>query len=71
MTPTHTSDWSKRDNFCGGYTQYRIELTQTDHGWYQRHIWRKDDGTTNVEEWIPSFDYSKRPGWLAGFKAAA
>ena len=69
MKPTHTTDWSKPDNFCGGYTQYRIEVTRTDHGWYQRHIWRAPDQEEKVEDWIPSFDYSKHPTWLFGYKA--
>lgn len=53
MQPTHSTDWSKPGDFYG-MTQYRIEFTRTDHGLYQRHVWRNDEGETEIQDWIPS-----------------
>lgn len=63
IQPQYTTEWSKPTDFTGGFTQYRIELSKTDHGWYQRHIWRHKDGRTETDDWIASLDFS-RPGAL-------
>ena len=34
-----------------GLTHYRIWQKKTAHGMWQRHEWKREDGTTDMEEW--------------------
>lgn len=45
-----------------GLTHYRIWQKKTAHGMWQRHEWKREDGTTNMEEWIASPNL----GWSVG-----
>ena len=36
-----------------GATHYRIWNKLTPHGMFQRHEWMMEDGSSNVEGWIP------------------
>ena len=38
-----------------GMKSYRIEINAGDpYRWFQRHIWTREDGTTEVDDWIPT-----------------
>lgn len=38
-----------------GFTTFQIEARALDDGqWQQRHIWYRADGSTHIEDWIPS-----------------
>lgn len=38
----------------GGYVSYRIYKGFDGLRWFQRHEWLRADGTTEMEDWIPS-----------------
>lgn len=52
------TDWvstSNRPAWDGsGISGYRVWMMFDGLRYWQRHEWKKDDGATNMEDWIPS-----------------
>ena len=54
-----------------GFASYRIEVDATEpHRPMQRHIWTRDDGTVEVEQWIPTISASREALLKCGFRSA-
>lgn len=49
----------------GGYVAYRIWQEFDGRAWFQRHEWKRADGTLEMENWIRG-----AAGWSAGSIAA-
>lgn len=49
---TRRTEWIAYGHF--GFSHYRIWMRKTAHGMFQRHEWRRDDGTEDMDDWIPS-----------------
>ena len=44
-----------------GFTHYRIEIdTGNSRQHFQRHIWTRDDGSEDVNDWITSFQHTAK-----------
>ena len=39
----------------GGFSAYRIWKEFDGRGWFQRHEWKHGDGSTEMDDWIPTF----------------
>lgn len=39
----------------GGYVAYRIWFETDGRSYFQRHEWKRADGTIEMDGWIPSF----------------
>ena len=39
----------------GGYVAYRIWFHGDGRSWFQRHEWKRADGSFELNAWIPSF----------------
>lgn len=37
-----------------GVSHYRIWKQQDGHRWFQRHEWKREDGSIEMDDWIPS-----------------
>lgn len=48
---TRRTDWLSLD----GVSPFRIWKQFDGLRWFQRHEWRKADGSVEMDEWIPSF----------------
>lgn len=44
----------------GGYVAYRIWQQFDGLRWFQRHEWKRADGSLEMDEWIPGF-----AGWAS------
>ena len=58
---TRVTDWIAFGH--NGVSHYCIWQRQTPHGMFQRHEWRRDDGSTRMDDWIKGGS-----GWTAGAK---
>ena len=36
-----------------GYSHYRIWQEFNGRDWFQRHEWKRDDGSLSLDDWIP------------------
>lgn len=66
MERTFVNNWSDYQHF--GMKAYRIWLMETVHGWFQRHEWQRTDGSTLLQDWIPTNAtpddrYKQAPGY--------
>lgn len=43
----------------GGYTHYRIWIGDNGIAYYQRHEWKRVDGSIEMQDWIPTYGGSK------------
>lgn len=54
---TRRTDWFAFGHY--GYSHYRIWQMFDGLRWFQRHEWKREDGTTEIEKWINGVS-----GWL-------
>jgi hypothetical protein len=47
---TRRTDWVPYGHY--GFAAYRIWMRRTEHGMFQRHEWKRDDGSIDLEDWI-------------------
>ena len=66
MTDIRVTNWSQNSDFHGGYVSYRIWKKLTPHGFFQRHEWRHENGSTHCGPWIQT-----KVGFLDGMTAVS
>jgi hypothetical protein len=49
---TRVTPWAAFGHY--GLARVRIWMKRTEFGFWQRHEWERDDGSTRADRWIPS-----------------
>lgn len=52
MNETRRTEWIAYDHY--GFTHYRIWMQKAPHGFFQRHEWKREDGSIDIQDWIPT-----------------
>lgn len=49
---TQVTDWTDYGHY--GFAAYRIWTQFDGRSWWQRHEWKREDGSIDLQDWIPS-----------------